>query len=112
MYVADWKFSDSYEGSTNQADFLAYFDLLDKVHAALHGWSGPNGCFSTLRRLNLTPDVNHDGIVNYILDYTTTIFDATADETTDYDPVNPDLEVNRGFNKPSQGSSPYVLPSD
>lgn len=109
LYVADWKYEDSYEGSPNQAGFLAYFDLLDKLHAALHGWSDPDGTFSALQRRSINPDNNHGGVVVYTIDFETTLFDAGADETLGYQQVNPGLGVNNGINRGSGPGTPFIV---
>lgn len=112
VYVVDWKYEDSYAGSNNQTGFLNYFDLLDKVHAALHNWNDPNGAFSTLRRQSLTPDNNHGGLISYIMDYNTTLYDDVADDRQTQQKLNtqPDLDVTQSYSKPNKPGTNYQIP--
>lgn len=53
VYIYYETFADTYNGAWNQASALGFLDLLNDVHAILHGNSGAN--YSNMRRIGFNP---------------------------------------------------------
>jgi len=53
MYYYHETFADTFEGSYNQANALAYLQILTKLHQAFHGTSGEN--YSSMQRIDVAP---------------------------------------------------------
>lgn len=73
--VTRWD-SPASDGSTYQSQALEYFDLLDKINAVLHCFSGEN--FGSFTRTGSTTNHNHESIVDNLEVYTTHVFDNSA----------------------------------
>jgi hypothetical protein len=112
FYLADWKYEESYEGSPDQAEFLNYFDLIDQLQLTMNNWSDPNNAFSTLSRTSLTPDNNHQGVITYIIDYKTTIYDDAADDLQGTQQVQATQQINQGSGTGPSRSSRFILPNN
>lgn len=61
------------DGSGFQADAIAYFDLLDKIHRQLFGLRGTG--FNALKRVGSATNHNHEEIIESIEMYETMVID-------------------------------------
>jgi hypothetical protein len=89
--IAVDNYADSYEGSINQEQALAFFDFNEKVYEALQGLSGTY--FNSLERKSDEDDENHGNLIVTIMEYETTLFDDSANETKNYTLVDPALNL-------------------
>ncbi len=104
-------YADSFEGSSNQAESLKYYEFQEQVYAALQGFSGTN--FSALERVAEEDDEDHDAMIVTIIDFATMITDTGAITAKDYvlatiDPV-PEHQKNLPIN-PVVIKTPFVIP--
>src|SRR5690606_23294783 len=53
VFVFYETFADTYKGSFNQDDAMAFLEILDKINALLHGGSGQQ--YSSMRRVSFSP---------------------------------------------------------
>lgn len=63
-------------GSTYQSQALEFFDLLDSIHAHIHGWGG-NGFGGMVRQGSVT-NHNHEDILESVEIYQCRVVDAVA----------------------------------
>ncbi len=68
-------YAESYSGSIDQELALAFFDLNDKVDAALEGLSGTK--FSEMKKVSDEDDLDHNNVIVTVYEYETTITDDT-----------------------------------
>ncbi len=76
IYVYYETFADTYKGSFNQDDALAFLDMLDDIHRQLHGSNGEN--YSSMRRVAFSPvDTGNAGNL-YLITFSCELVDQTA----------------------------------
>lgn len=75
--VTRWD-SPSSDGSPYQNRALEYLDLLDRINALLHCFSGEN--FGSFTRTGSTTNHNHEGVLDSLETYTTHVFDHSAEK--------------------------------
>lgn len=68
-------YAESYTGSIDQELALAFFDLNEKVDAALEGLSGTK--FSELKKVADEDDLDHNNVIVTVYEYEATITDDT-----------------------------------
>ena len=68
-------YAESYTGSIDQDLAIAFFDLNEKVDAALEGLSGTK--FSEMKKIADEDDLDHGNIIVTVYEYETTIIDDT-----------------------------------
>ncbi|GEN71591.1 hypothetical protein [Chryseobacterium lathyri] len=68
-------YAESYTGSIDQEQALAFFDLNEKVDAALEGFSGTH--FREMKKVSDEDDLDHNNIIVTVYEYETTIIDDT-----------------------------------
>lgn len=68
-------YAESYSGSIDQELALAFFDLNEKVDAALEGLSGTK--FSEMKKVSDEDDLDHSNVIVTVYEYETTITDDT-----------------------------------
>lgn len=73
-------YAESYSGSIDQELALAFFDLNEKVDAALEGLSGSK--FSEMKKIADEDDLDHNNIIVTVYEYETTITDDTKANCT------------------------------
>jgi hypothetical protein len=73
-------YAESYTGSIDQELALAFFDLNEKVDAALEGLSGTK--FSELKKVADEDDLEHNNTIVTVYEYETTITDDTKANCT------------------------------
>lgn len=101
-------YADAFEGSINQEQALAFFDINEKVHNALQGMSGTY--HTPLLRIVDEDDEQHNNLIVTLFEYETTLMDNTTIVNKNY--VLTDAELNlkyvnkKDFPKPKP-ESPY-----
>lgn len=83
----------SYQGSSNQTSALEVFDLKDKVHQALQGFSGD--FFTPLIRVEEVQDTDYQNIQVFQLSYETEMTDISAWAGRNLIDVEAGLEINK-----------------
>ncbi|KFF13104.1 hypothetical protein IW15_10090 [Chryseobacterium soli] len=73
-------YAESYTGSIDQDLALVFFDLNEKVDAALEGLSGTK--FSEMKKVADEDDLDHGNVIVTVYEYETTIIDDTKANCT------------------------------
>ncbi|WP_312296862.1 hypothetical protein [Chryseobacterium sp.] len=71
-------YAESYSGSIDQELALSFFDLNEKVDAALEGFSGTK--FSEMKKVSDEDDLDHNNVIVTVYEYETTIIDDSKAE--------------------------------
>ncbi len=88
--VSQWLYPTE-DGSGFQEQGLAYLDLLDDVNRALHQFSGEG--FSSFCCTGSITNHNHEGIIEDIEEFTTTVKDGSAQKVAVK--LRPDVSIKR-----------------
>lgn len=76
VFVFYETFADTYKGSFNQDDAMAFLEILDKINALLHGSAGQQ--YSSMRRVSFSP-VDTGGAGNlWSITYSCELIDTSA----------------------------------
>jgi len=84
-------YANSFTGAINQDTALQFFEFTEAVHKALQGYS-ING-MAALSRVGDAEDTEQDMIIMSVMDYQTTITDASTDERRNFIDADPELHV-------------------
>ncbi|WP_086984841.1 MULTISPECIES: hypothetical protein [Elizabethkingia] len=79
-------YAESYSGSIDQDQALAFFDLNEEIDNALEGLSGES--FSQLTKISDEDDLDHDNVIITVYEYETTITDYSKAECQNMVPVD------------------------
>lgn len=85
-------YAESYSGSIDQEKALEFFDLNEKVDAALEGLVGTN--FSELKKTADEDDLDHNNVIVTVYEYETVITDDTKANCTKMTQVDAKPFVN------------------
>lgn len=85
-------FADSFQGSTNQSSALEFLDIMEKVHAKLHGSDGTN--YGGMERIGYNPNALTTSRLSYRMIYQCHTIDESAART--FEEVTSDLDIERG----------------
>ncbi len=78
IHVVQQVLASTHFKSSDKAKGLLKFDYLCEVHIALQGFSGP--AHTAMHRNNTIADESHDGLIDHVMNYSTTITDNSADD--------------------------------
>jgi hypothetical protein len=99
IYTLYQTHANSFKGSPNIDNALAYFDFNERVHQALQGFNGE--CFTQLNRINDEEDAEHKNFIVTIHTYTTIITDDSANPNRNNTLVTAAVEPVPQFEKTS-----------
>ena len=95
-------YADSYTGSINQQQALAFFEFNEKVHQALEGLSGTY--FTNLTKVADEDDADHRNVIVTILEYECNLADDSADAKKSFVLADPELFIEHKKNLSKQVS--------
>ncbi|HUH35131.1 MAG TPA: hypothetical protein VL022_04795 [Moheibacter sp.] len=73
-------YAESYTGSIDQEDAIAFFELNEKIDKTLEGLSGAN--FTALEKIADEDDLEHSNIIVTVFEYATTIIDDSQSDAS------------------------------
>lgn len=85
-------YADSYTGSINQEQALAFFEFNEMVHQALEGLSGTY--FTSLNKIADEDDTDHKNVIVTVLEYECSLADDSADQKKNFVLTDPDLDIS------------------
>lgn len=100
-------YSYSFEGSEDQSLALLYFDFVESIHKALQGFSGPT--FTSLQRTGEEEDVDHQVVIDTVLEYATELTDISGARDADNVETENELTPRAIYVRPLSASSPNIV---
>jgi len=85
-------FANSFHGSTSQSQALAFMDLLESIHANLHGSKGEY--YGRMERISIRPESLGTAQIAYRMVYECLIVDESAAKT--FEEVTSELDIQKG----------------
>ncbi len=99
FYLFFETFSDTYQGSYNQAGAIDYLRLLTKLHTCFHGISGIN--FQTMRRVDTRREDSGGAGNLYRISFNCNLEDASAQKEFNENTVNDIVVLREDIERPS-----------